>query len=366
VRVGFDGRALMSPAAGVRRYARELLLALVELGEPLELVALGGVRSSVPSGVRHVPAPPHPPTNLGWTQVGLPRVARDARVDVLHAPAYTAPLWGRVPVVLTIHDVSYARRPEWYPYRRDLLRRAFYRRSALRASAIVTDSTFSAAEIHAAYGVPLNRLTVVPLGAAPKFSVPSDEPLALPTGVAGPFVLHVGDLHARRNLGVALSAVLRLRERSPAHAALSLVLAGVDRGAGDELARAAVEAGSPGAVVRLGRVSETGLLSLYRAASALVYPSRYEGFGLPVVEAMACGTPVVASRAASMPEVLGEAGVLADPDDVAPWTAALSRILEDVAWRDQLRAVGRARAALFTWQRTAELTYEVYRRVAGG
>ena len=162
-RVGFDGRALTSPAAGVRRYTRELLRALTRLALPLELVMLGGdARAERPQGIAHVSEPPHPPTNAGWMIVGLPLAMRRARVDLLHAPAYTAPFWSPAPVVLTIHDVSYARRPEWFPYRRDRLRRAFYRESALRATAIVTDSTFSAGEIEAAYGIAADRITVVP------------------------------------------------------------------------------------------------------------------------------------------------------------------------------------------------------------
>ena len=121
----------------------------------LEIVALGGVDPSGCRRVGHVAEPPHPPTNLGWTLVGLPRAAR-GRCDVVHAPAYTAPFWSPAPVVLTIHDVSYERHPEWYPYRRDWVRRAFYRRSAQVAAQILTVSMFSATEIAAAYGIPRN------------------------------------------------------------------------------------------------------------------------------------------------------------------------------------------------------------------
>src|SRR6188768_855115 len=140
LRVGIDGRSFHSPAAGVRRYVHQLVPALLALGEPLELVALGGDPQAVPSDLTHVPEPPHPPTNLGWTLVGLPTAASRAGVHLIHAPAYTAPFLTRTPVVVTIHDVSYERRPEWYPYRRDWLRRAFYRRSAKAAVQVLTDS----------------------------------------------------------------------------------------------------------------------------------------------------------------------------------------------------------------------------------
>ena len=366
LRIGFDGRALTSPAAGVRRYASALLAALVELGE-VDLVALGGDRGSVPSGVAYVEAPPHPPTNLGWSLVGLLLAARRADIDVLHAPAYTAPIWGAPPIVLTIHDVSYARHPEWYPYRRDIVRRAFYRRSARAARVVVTDSMFSAGEIVAAYAIPRDRIVVAPLGADRRFS-PADPATRceLPQEISGPFVLHVGDLHERRNLATVVDAVIGARQHFGSASAVSLVLAGVDRGVGDALCAIASRAAVPEAVVKLGAVSEDLLVSLYRCATALVYPSLYEGFGLPVLEAMACGTPVIASRAASIPEVVGHAGILLDPLDVSAWTEAIALVVNDDNRRAQMRANGLARAADFTWTRTAELTLRAYALARGG
>ena len=363
LRVGVDGRALTSPAAGVRRYARELLRSLVSLGEDLDVIALGGDPGAVPDGVSHVEESAHPPTNLGWSLVGLPHAAQRARLDVLHAPAYTAPLWGAPPVVLTIHDVSYARHPEWYPYRRDAVRRAFYRRSARRARLVLTDSEFSASEIVAAYGIPQERITVVPLGVDARFSPSaSTNGCELPQEISGPFVLHVGDLHERRNLPTVVDAVLAARRHFGGASAVSLVLAGVDRGVGDGLCEIAAEADMPEAVVKLGPVSEELLLSLYRCASALVYPSLYEGFGLPTLEAMACGTPVIASRAASIPEVVGDAAILLDPTDVNAWADAIVNVVNDDDRRGQLRAKGLKRATEFTWTRTAQLTLDAYRK----
>jgi len=341
----------------------ELVPALLSLGTPLELVALGGSETSLPAGMRRVSEPWHPPTNLGWAAVGLPRAARRATVDLIHAPAYTAPLHSAVPVVLTIHDVSYERHPEWYPYRRDWVRRAFYRRSARTAAHVLTDSEFSRSEIAAAYNIAPDGITVAPLGAAG-----FDEggaPASLPAGVVAPFLLHVGDLHERRNLSVVVKGLMAARRRLETPAP-SLVLAGVDRGIGDRLAAEAAERGAPDAIVRLGAVSESTLRALYRGAAALVYPSRYEGFGLPLVEAMASGTPVLASRAASIPEVVGESGILLDPDDSKCWEEAIVHVIMDAVLRARLRADGLARAAMFTWERTARITLDVYQRVARG
>jgi glycosyltransferase involved in cell wall biosynthesis len=364
LRIGIDGRAFASPAPGIRRYVRGLSRALLALGEPIELVALGGRDSSaIPAGARHIAEPPHPPTNLGWTLVGVPRAARRARVDVIHAPAYTAPFWAPAPVVLTIHDVSYERQPQWYPYRRDWARRAFYRRSATTADHILTDSRFSASEITAAYRIPMERITVTPLGVDGAFApAAADVAVELPPGVTPPYVLHVGDLHERRNLKMLADALLAARRTGMT--ALSLVLAGTDRGVGHTLCAMAEQAGAPEAVVLLGPVTERRLRSLYRGAAALMYPSLYEGFGLPLIEAMACGTPVIASRVTSVPEVVGDAAMLLDPADTNAWTMAMLEVVNDQHVRARLRAAGLRRAAEFTWERTARLTLDVYRRVA--
>jgi glycosyltransferase involved in cell wall biosynthesis len=333
----------------------------VALGE-IDLVSLGGDPAHVPDGVEHVVEGTQPPSNAGWTLVGLPRTASRARVDLIHAPAYTAPFWAGVPVVLTIHDVSYEVHPEWYPYRRDWLRRYFYRRSAASAARIVTVSAFSASEIAAAYGIERSRIAVAHLGVHATFAAGDDNaPLDLPANVTQPYLLHVGDVHERRNLPMLVDAMLDARRHFGTASALSLVLAGVDRGVTPGLCAMASEAGTPEAVVALGAVSELRVRSLYRGATALVYPSLYEGFGLPLIEAMASGTPVVASNAASIPEVLGGAGLLLDPRDTAAWRDAIIRIVNDDGLRTDMRARGLARAATFTWDRTARLTLDVYR-----
>jgi glycosyltransferase involved in cell wall biosynthesis len=366
LRVGIDGRSFTSAAAGVRRYVGGLVPALLALDDAPEIVALGGDSQVIPPGVAHIHEPPHPPTNAGWSLVGLPRAAARARVDLIHAPAYTAPFWAPAPVVVTVHDVSYELHPEWYPYRRDWLRRAFYRRSARGATHILTVSAFSAGEIAAAYGIPPDRITVAPLGVSQAFGGADHQlPCELPPAVVSPFLLHVGDLHERRNLIVALEAVLEARRHFGSLPGLSLVLAGIDAGIGASLRAVAAAADAPDAVVQLGPVEERLLHSLYRCAAALVYPSRYEGFGLPLVEAMASGTPVIASRAGSIPEVLGDAGILLDPDDMRGWTDAIMAVVNDEALRARMRAAGKARASGFTWARTARTTMDAYRRAAG-
>jgi glycosyltransferase involved in cell wall biosynthesis len=363
VRIGFDGAAFASPSAGVRRYVSELLPALAAEDPTLDLVAVGcppGV--SLPPGVSATTARALLPTNLGRSVSALPLAVRAAHLDLFHAPAYTAPMWGATPTVLSVHDVSYARHPEWYPYRRDPLRRAFYARSARIARAILTISDFSRREIVAAYGLDADRIHVTPLAVDPRFS-PGEAVAALPNGLrSGQFLLHVGDLHPRRDLHVALRAVLAVR-RETGLEHLTLALVGVDRGVAASLQEEARQSHAPDALALVGAATDATLLDLYRSATALIYPSLYEGFGLPLVEAMACGTPVIAARAAATPEVVGDAALLNEPSDVSSFAAAILRVNRDPDLRHALRARGLARVRLFTWRETARRTLEVYRRI---
>lgn len=361
LRVGLDGLAFRAPAAGVRRYTVELARALVALDADVEVFALGADQAWVPSGVRAVPARWRPRANALWQVAVIPALVRRAAVDVFHAPAYTAPLAGAGRVVLTIHDVSYARRPEFYPYRRDPARRLFYRLSARRADAIITVSRFSRDEIVAAYGIAPGRIRVIP--EAPAGCFRPAEAVPVDADCTAPYVLHVGDLHARRDLPMLLGAVMRVRSTEPRLAALRLVLVGKDREhVADRLKALAREAGQPTAIVHLDGVNDDELLGWYRGAGAFAYPSRYEGFGLPLVEAMACGTPVVAADEGATPEVLAGAGILCPPGDQAAFAEAIAGVLTQPARAASLGEAGRRRAAAFSWELAARETLEVYRQ----
>ena len=358
-RVAFDGRAFSSPAGGVRRYVTELVTAIGRVDPAIDLVAVGAsTETQLPANVGRVPAAWSAPTNLGWAATGLPIALRRTAFDVFHAPAYTAPLWGVAPLVVTIHDVSYARRPEWYPHASDPTRRAFYRASARRATRIITDSRFSQTEIVAAYRIAADRIDVVPLAAGAIFTADSAIPRE-------PIVLHVGDLHPRRNLAVVLDAVIELRRSIDTCRDLRFVVAGVDRGSLAPLEQRAHDSGARDALLYAGCPDDAELCRWYRRASVFAYPSRYEGFGLPVLEAMACGAPVVASSSASVPEVVGEAGPCLDPDDGRGWREAIAGLLSNPERARDASARSLARAALFSWDRTARETLAVYRRVRG-
>jgi glycosyltransferase involved in cell wall biosynthesis len=338
--------------------------ALVASASGVEVVAIGvEPGSALPAGVRAAAPRFTLPSNLGWSLVGLPSSARGERFDVFHSPAYTTPLVGLRPRVVTVHDVSYARQPGDYPYRRDRLRRWFYRASALGADAVITDSAFSRAEIAAAYGMDPGRITVVPLGVGDPFR-PRDGVRPRPAGDRDPFVVHVGDLHPRRRVDLLLEAVLRARTLTPSLAALRLVAVGRDHGVVPALVARAASAGAPDAIVAPGVIAEPELVALLQDADALVYASRYEGFGLPLLEAMACGCPVVALRAASVEEVIGDAGLLLPGSATsADLAEALAHVIASPEGAARLRRDGLARAARFSWARTADATLAVYHRV---
>ncbi len=356
--VAVDGLAARSPAPGVRRYLTEIWRAMPEAAPDVCGTLVGGdARDAAGLGLRHLPVRGPVINNLHWAAWTLPRALARVGADVFHAPAYTAPLWGRAPLVLTIHDVSYARQPEWYPHLSDPLRQAFYRRSACRADRIITDSRHSRDEIVQAYGIAADRITVVPLGVAGRWR--ADATIA-----REPLVLHVGDVHTRRNLGIVLDAVLALRAAGGALAALRLVLIGRDLGAVAALQAQARAAGAPEALEHHAGIDDEALLQWYRRAAVFAYPSRYEGFGLPLLEAMACGTPVVASRATCIPEVAGEAAQLVSPDDLQAWCTALRAVVADPAAAARWSAAGLARAAGFSWVAAARATADVWRETA--
>ncbi len=357
MRIGFDGRSLASPAGGVRRYAGELLDGLVRVHPNHTIVVFGAsAEATQPYAVQTRPVRQIFPTNFGWSLIDLPQAIRGEGLDVFHAPAYTAPLHGAHPLALTIHDVSYERHPEWYPYRRDAIRRWFYRRCARTADVVITDSSFSRSEIAAAYGIDARHIRVVPLGVGSPF-LTSTLPRP-PADVQQPYLLHVGDLHVRRNLRTLVRALARLPSVSAHMTPPLLILAGADRGE-----RANIEAEARRANIQIhfaGAVSDDALASLYAGATAFVYPSRYEGFGLPLLEAMACGAPVVGARAGAIPEVVGDAGILVDPDDEGEMAVWISRLMTDATLADRLRRAGRMRAMDYTWERTARQTIDAY------
>ena len=283
-----------------------------------------------------------------WEQAVLPLAARDA--ELIYCPAQLAPVASRRAVVV-MHDAAPLRHPEWYSRAYVAWQRAVLPRIARRARALVSVSAFSKAELVEALGVDPGRITVIPNGVDERFTPQADPaPARAAHGLDGPYALAVGTRIARKNLG-ALEAASRALES----AGIELVAAGSGRGY-------MREEGAPPARA-LGYVAEEHLPGLYAGASVLVMPSVYEGFGLPCIEAMASGTPVVAADRGALPETCGGAALLVDPgDETALAEAVLTAATED-ATRTRLVAAGRDRAAALTWRSAAEQTDELITRL---
>jgi glycosyltransferase involved in cell wall biosynthesis len=265
--------------------------------------------------------------------------------------------------VVTIHDLAFRVYPSLYPAAWRALFRAGTRRAGRRADAVIAVSEHTAKDIARFTRTDPARIHVVPLAAALPPSSEEPERVLARLRVRGPYVLFVGTLEPRKNL----VRLVRAYRRAVGAAGLphTLVLAG-PMGWKTNRLQAEVRAEGPGQIVLTGATRPEDLDVLYRRASALVYPSLYEGFGLPVLEAMARGVPTIVSRVSSLPEVAGDAAVFVDPRSARELADAIERLLTNKEVAEALAAAGRARAAQFSWERTARLTLAVYRRVLEG
>jgi glycosyltransferase involved in cell wall biosynthesis len=328
MRAGIDVSALALTRAGTARYLRELLPRLHRHPD-VDVVQLGfGGPGRVTAAVR----------DTFWYPLGLPLRARRARLDLLHCPTFRAPSRPSVPLVVTVFDLAILRYPESFnPWTRTYSR-MLVPRAVRAADAVIAISEFTKREVVELLDVPAERIRVIPLASGEQFA---------PEGAAaeGEYVLAVGTLEPRKNLA-------RLAEGAR-QAGLELRVVGA-RGWGG------IEADGAG-VQWVGEVSDAELASLYRGALCVAYPSLYEGFGLPVLEAMACGAPVLTSRGSATEELAAGAAVLVDPADPASIADGLR---EAIGRRAELARLGLERASRYSWDRVADDTLAVYRDVA--
>jgi len=296
-------------------------------------------------------------------------VAREA-CDVFHGPANHLPYTYKGPAVLTVHDLAILKHPEWFPeswLTRFISTRILLPRAIARAKCIMVPSRATAKALHHFFNVSEDRTRIIPLGV----TVPAPGGgSSFPELVATRYVLFVGTIEPRKNLTGLIRAFRKLLEEHKDLQNTKLVIAGA-RGWKEgevfrEIARTRKQFANQEPVRYLGYVSDDDKFALMRGATAFVFPSYYEGFGLPVLEAMAVGTPVITTRAGALAEVAGEAALFVEPGDEAALTSALGRVLREQALRDQLSERGRAQAAQFSWQETAKQTLVTYKEVARG
>ncbi|MEJ2211678.1 MAG: glycosyltransferase family 1 protein [Anaerolineae bacterium] len=301
-----------------------------------------------------------PAVRIVWEQAVQPWAARRAGLDLLHCPAFVGPLAGGTPFVVTVHDLSFLLFPEGFRgWNRHYLR-ILTGLSLRRARRVLAVSESTKQDVVRLYGLDPGQVDVVYNGVDEAFRpLPAGEVAAFRQrkGLPEQFVLFVGTLEPRKNIVRLVEAYARLAAPRP-----PLMMVGGKGWLYQEMLARVEELDLADEVCFVGYVAPEELPYWYNAAQVLVYPSLYEGFGLPALEAMSCGTPVVTSSASSLPEVVGQAGMLVEPTDVDALAAALQQVLDDAALRDRLRVAGPAQAARFSWAETARGTVAAYRR----
>jgi glycosyltransferase involved in cell wall biosynthesis len=365
VKLLIDAHVVGERETGNETYMVNLLRALARIKSDDEVfVAAAHPECVAPliAGGRHctiVPVSANPVRRLLYD---LPRLASRFDVDLL-CVTYTGPLMVNRPMVAVVHDVSFKRHPEWFSPRDRVVLTLGVGRTVRRASAVVTLSEFSKREIVDTCGVPAERIHVTPLAAAPEFGVEGrdDAKVHARYGLRRPYLLAVGNLQPRKNLTRLLEAFHQLQAQTDFRH--DLVLAGSARwgaGIGPAIERLSLS----DRVKLIGYVDSGELPALYRGADVFVYPSLYEGFGLPVLEAMACGTPVLASSGSSIPDVAGNAARLVNTESVSELAVAMAELCSRTELRLRLREQGLARSRMCPWERTASQTLDIFPRVA--
>jgi glycosyltransferase involved in cell wall biosynthesis len=367
VRVAFDAHVVGQRESGNETYAVNLLRALVDdpAGDSYQVLTphpdrLRAILALPPSAtiVRVRPA-----TSVLRIPFGIPSAVRKHQSDVLHV-SYVAPPKVSCPTVVTVHDLSYLAYPQSLSPRARLILTLLVPRSVRRAARVIAVSAFTRQDLVTRYGIPEEKISVVHEAAGPAFRVIDDAgSRQLPAGVTEPFVLAVGNLEPRKNLARLIEAFAAVA-REPGVSA-KLVLVGKAKGEAASLAQLVEQHGLRDRVVFTGFVEEAELVLLYNRAALFVYPSLYEGFGLPPLEAMACGCPVVARNVTAMPEILGDAALLADPTSARAMAEAMHEVLRRGELARDLRARGLRQVARYSWAKAAEQTRAVYRDAVG-
>ena len=364
MRIGFDLTPLCTPRSGVGTYTINLYQSLARRAEDQLLPLTHGPLSSELEPLNHQVVRLN---KTVWMQAILPRQVARLRTDVCHFTNSVGPLYLPCPMVLTIHDMTLWLFPELHGRRRRLAMRPIIPLAARRAAAIIAVSETTKRDMMRILGLPGDKVRVIYEAAVPSFRPlrpgAALEAIRQKAELPQQFVLHVGTIEPRKNLVRLVEAYARLRSDGFAE---PLVLAGQLGWKYDALLRRIEELRIADAVRFTGYVPDADLPPLMNLCGAFAYPSLHEGFGLPVIEALACGAPTVTSDRGALCEVAGDAALLADPEDVDSLTRAIGAALGDARVRASLREAGLARASAFGWDRAASRTVEVYRGALGG
>ncbi len=377
MRIGISAHFWPQFTVGSGQYLRHLVRELARLGAGHRLVLIGeqGAFHGDPPPVETYevsrgPIPAGRPAKLWFEQVAVPRAARALRLDLLHVPYLAPPLFSPVPTIVTVHDLIPLLLPA---YRGSWRKRAYFWldvQATRRADLLLAVSEHTKADTVRHLRYPAERIHVTYEAAAPTLRPAAPEEIAALRaryGLPPRFVLYLGDTDLRKGVHRLLRAFARWRTEA-GDQETALVIAGPLHAPGGplflDLPALIADLGLRGAAHLLGAVPEADKAALYSAAAVFAFLSEYEGFGLPPLEAMACGTPVLASDRSSIPEIVGQAGVLVNPFDEGAVAAALGRLLADAGRREELRGRGLARANEFSWERTARETLRAYEEMS--
>lgn len=371
LRIAIDAHSVGTGLGGNESYATNLIEALAEIDEVNQYT----VYVTRPEAIKRF-GNRWPNVNLRSTRPHTPLIRipltlgaelRKNPVDVLHVQ-FTSPPFAPCPVVVSIHDLSFEHLPETFKRRSKMQLRLTVRRSARRAAQVIALSQHGRTDLIDTYGLDPGRVSAIPLAAPAHFGPVKDEKelqrVRQTYGIEGDYILSVGSIQPRKNLPRLVAAFSRLRQAEPEGKLPQLVIVGKCAWLYEETLRAIKELRLSNSVVLTGYVPESDLPALYSGAACFVYPSYFEGFGLPPLEAMKCGAPVIVGNRTSLPEVVGDAALLVDPFEVDDIAAAIKKVISDPDLQSQLSVKSLLRARLFDWRETARQTLAVYDRAA--
>ena len=363
--IGFDAHSIGAGLGGNETYASNLIEALAEVDTQNRYTLYVTKQEAVDrythrwNNISVKKTLPHTP--LIRIPLVLAAELRRRPVDILHVQ-YTAPPLAPCDTVVMIHDLSFEHLPETFKRRSWMQMRLTVRRTARAAAHVVTDSEYSRQDILRTYRLPPERVTTTPLAASSRFEPSNDKRVLDKYGIEGDYILAVGSIQPRKNIARLIRAYTLMLLQHPDNAP-KLVIVGKRAWLFEETIKAAAVSSASEKIVFTGYVPESDLAALYTGALCFAYPSFFEGFGIPLLEAMRCGTPTITSDRTCFPEVVGDASLIIDPFDEQSIADGLWRMISDAALREQLRTRGFAQSSLFDWQQTARLTLNVYEQV---